>query len=90
MTYQGEEIPINEDKLIEILCKYEARSSAKSFFPYNTDKALFEIDYIENHSPNHIILGEIDVWYESSDQGAYEIVNAQKLKQEITDLMQSQ
>lgn len=90
-TYHLEETPIDEERLMKILSRYEAKYTSKSYFPYSQDGILFEIDYIENHRPAHILLGEeFDIIYESADQDMYDIINAEQLKQEITDLMQSQ
>lgn len=88
-TYHLEETPIDEERLMEILSRYEAKYTSKSYSPYSQDGILFEIDYIENHRPFHILLGEeFDIIYKSLDQDDYDIINAEQLKQEILDIME--
>lgn len=88
-TYHLEETPIDEERLMKILSKYEAKHTWKRYFPYSQEGVLFEIDYIENQRPVHILLGEeFDIIYESADQDAYDIIDAQQLKQDILDIME--
>lgn len=88
-TYHLEETPIDEERLMKILSKYEAKHTWKRYFPYSQERVMFEIDYIENQRPVHILLGEeFDIIYESADQDAYDIIDAQQLKQDILDIME--
>lgn len=76
-------IAIDEDELVDILRKYNAKRTFENHFPYQRDKVDIEIEIIENHRPKHILLGEFNIWYESADKGSYKILNGQQLMDEL-------
>lgn len=90
-------IEINEDvtvvdneKLFNILAKYESRRSRKDYFPFEEDSSMISISLSQNNRPKHIILGDFNIWYESSDDDAYEIIEGDKLIEEILELLASE
>lgn len=87
VTYNGSEIQTDQDKIIKILSKYHSIISFKDYFPYETRKINFEIDFIDNNKPVHILLGEFNVWSKSAGGHVYEIQDAQQLKQELKDAL---
>ena len=88
MLYHGSEIFIDENEILNILSKYRYRITFQRYFPYQNDKIDIEIDLIDNHEPKHILLGEFNIWYESRDKGAYNILKSQELKNEINRLLE--
>ncbi len=79
---------VDENKLIDILSKYSSKKALRNYFPYESDKIDIEIYIVENHKPKHILLGEFAIWYESADKGAYYILNAQELIDELKNIIE--
>jgi hypothetical protein len=79
---------VDENKLIDILSKYNSKKAFQNYFPYESDKIDIEIYIVENHKPKHILLGEFAIWYESGDKGAYNILNGQKLIDELKSIIE--
>jgi hypothetical protein len=46
-----------------------------------------ELDYQDNKKSRHIILGEINIIYESSGQDIYKIIEDDKLQDELSTLL---
>jgi len=87
VSYHGSKINVDKEKLISILDHYYAKKTTYDYFPYLSEKIDITIDFVENHRPRHILLGEFNVWYESSDKGAYDILEVQKLKGELKSII---
>ncbi|MDD4753555.1 MAG: hypothetical protein PHT78_09980 [Desulfitobacteriaceae bacterium] len=83
IMYHGSEVSIENNKLLNILNKYYYRKTFKDYFPYSPEKIDIEIFLIEKRKPKYILLGEFNIWYESADAGAYNILNGKKLKNEL-------
>jgi hypothetical protein len=87
VLYHGAEISTDKNELINILNKYNAKRSLQKYFPYQGNDTDIEIDIIDNHKPKHILLGKFNIWYVSGDKGAYDILNAQQLKDELNNIL---
>lgn len=87
VMYHGSEIYVDENELIKILNKYNAKKAFQEYYPYQSDKIDIEIDFVENNKPRHILLGEFNIWYESSDKGAYNILDGKKLRDELISIL---
>jgi len=46
-----------------------------------------EIDYVDNHKPKHVVLGETNIIYESADGSVFEIIDADKLLVELKEYL---
>ncbi len=69
-------------ELIDLLQEYMVVETSNPF-PMATDKIDIEIDYTDQHKPKHIILGEVNIIYESADEKVYRIIDAEQLQLEI-------
>jgi len=87
VLYHGVEISFDENKLINILNKYNAKKTFQDYFPYQTSDIDIEIDMVDNLKPKHIYLGKFNIWCESANDRAYDILNAQQLKDELINIL---
>lgn len=78
----------NED-LYEILSKYQSKKSKTNFFPYQEDQIVAKFSMCQNQCPRNFLLGEFNVWYESNDKRAYEIIDGDRLLEELLELANS-
>lgn len=74
---------VDNDELFEILLKYKCKKSKKRYLPCSAEDVVVELSLTENHKPKHILLGNFYIWYESGDKKAYEIIEGEKLLEEI-------
>jgi len=88
-VYEGEEIAADENRVLEIVKKYEARRSLKDFFPTRTEDAKIQMILEDGSKVKHIMLGEPDIWYEAEERTGYEIQNADKLLSELESLFEN-
>ncbi|AOT70641.1 hypothetical protein [Geosporobacter ferrireducens] len=79
---------VDNNKLFKILTKYKCKKSKSNYFPYTTGDVIAEISIHQNNKPKHIILGNFNIWYETSDKVAYDIIDGDKLLQEILLLVE--
>lgn len=79
---------INLRKVESIINSYQCKRLAHSFAPYQHDKVIIEIDGISDSRPIHLLLGEINVIYESADIGGFEIQHSDKLLLDILELIE--
>jgi len=86
VLYKGEDITnlIDEKEIADLLNNYDCKRTFKNYFPYQTTDAVVEIDGRINQKPVHILLGKFFISYESADKGAYEIIDGNKLLDEMT------
>lgn len=80
------EEPEEVEKIIGLLDKYDSQRT-KISFPIDMNNNIYEIDYIDNNKPRHIMLGNINIIYESADQKIYEIISGDELIAEIEILI---
>jgi len=86
-VYNDVQLPVDQNEIVKILSKYDSIRTFKYYFPYEGRKINFEIDFVANNKPVHILLGEFNVWYNDADKAVYEIKNAAQLKQELKDAL---
>lgn len=80
---------IDLDLLKERIGRYKCSRIPHSFSPYQGQDVLYMIDGFYDNKPIHIILGEINVVYESSDKGGYKIKDSEKMLEEVISLAES-
>jgi hypothetical protein len=78
---------VDNKELFQILSKYKCKKSKIKYFPYSSDDIVAEISIHQNHKPKHILLGDFNIWYESNDKKAYNIIDGEKLLEEILILI---
>lgn len=86
ILYQGSEIPINDDEVLDVLNKYKSRKTTYKMGNYQNDKVKIEINIYDNHKPKHILLGEFNIWYEAVGKSVFKIINGPDLLEELTIL----
>lgn len=74
---------VDNNKLFEILSRYNCKKSKINYSPYKSDDIFVEISLHQNHKAKHILLGNFNIWYESADKKAYEIIDGDELLCEI-------
>ena len=81
---EGTEITESVDlnKLADILSRYQCGRIPKSFAPYMLSEIRYEINGTYNNKSLHILVGDLNIVYESSEWG-FEIKNSSKLLSEI-------
>lgn len=81
---------VDNEKLFGILSKYKCKRTRNHYFPYQSNDVVVEISIVQNYRPKHILLGEFNVWYESADKEAFDIIDGNKLLNEITSLIEKE
>jgi hypothetical protein len=75
---------VQEKTILNLLSNYKCRRSMKSYFPFHGEDADYELTlHTDTKIPWHILIGKINICYVSSDQGAFEIIDAQNLSTEL-------
>lgn len=74
------------DDIIDILETYESQKT-RNPFPMQTSSTQLEISYVDNNKPRHIVLGDINIIYESSDESVYEVIDGDNLREEIEKVL---
>lgn len=87
ITVNDKDYIVDNAKLFDLLSKYECVRSRKDYFPFSRESNKVEISFTQNKKPRHIVLGEFNIWYESSDTRVYEIINGNKLLEEVIKLV---
>ena len=80
---------VDLDLLSNLISRYECSRIPHSFAPYQGQDVLYWIDGTYNNKELHIILGNINVIYESSDKGGYKIKDSEKMLEEVISLAES-
>ncbi len=76
-------------EIIRILKKYETKKTYNPF-PMQSDSYAMEINYMDNYEPRNIILGELNIIYESADESVFEIIEGDKLLNELQELLKKE
>jgi len=76
-------------EIIRILKKYETKKNYNPF-PMQSDSYAMEINYMDNYEPRNIILGELNIIYESADESVFEIIEGDKLLNELQELLKKE
>lgn len=79
---------INLVMVKQIISDYQCSRIPTSFAPYQQDLVVFEINGIYENRPLHIILGDINIVYESSNKGGYQIKNSDEMLSEIYNIVE--
>lgn len=69
--------------LKKIIAGYKCSRTPVFFAPYQQEAVVYEIDGTYAGRAFHLLLGEINIVYESGDQGGYRIQNSAALLSEI-------
>lgn len=87
ITVNDKDYVVDNDKLYDLLSKYDCVRSRNDYFPIAEAINKVEISLTQNHKPMHILLGEFNIWYESNNTKAYDIINGNILLEEIIKLV---
>lgn len=89
VSYEGEDITdkIDANEFIKLLSTYKCKRTFETYSPYSASDVTWEINLIWSYKPMHILLGNINVWYESADKGYYKILDADLLKQYLEKMV---
>jgi len=68
--------------IVKILKKYDTEKTINPF-PMEMAGTEMEIDYVDNHKPRHVVLGETNIIYESVDGPVFEIIDGDNLLLEL-------
>ncbi len=85
VVYNGVDITDRVDckTLASIVSKYKCSRLPHSFSPYQLSQVVVELNGDNGDKPLHIILGDINVAYESGNKGGFSILNSSALLNEI-------
>lgn len=85
IVYKGTDITetVNIDYFIDVLDEYKCQRSLNTYFPYQLDDIVLEINGVCDNKPMHILLGNFNILYESAEKGASRILSAEKLLLEL-------
>src|SRR6056297_3166302 len=74
MTINGQQFTdeMVVDEIINLLEQFDVVETGNPF-PMETTKTDININYTDNHKPRHIVLGEVNILYESADDTIYKI-----------------
>ncbi|WP_143162380.1 hypothetical protein [Sporobacter termitidis] len=73
--------------LASIVSKYQCSRLPHSFAPYPLSQVAVELNGVNGNNSLHIILGDINVAYESANKGGFSIKNSGALLNEILTVM---
>ena len=90
VTYKGNTITdqVDCEKLASIVSNYTCSRLPHTFSSYQTSQVVVELNGSDGDKPLHILLGEINVAYESANQGGYTIHNSNALLRDILNVIQ--
>lgn len=90
VTYKGNNVTeqVDCEKLASIVSNYTCSRLPHPFVPYQTSQVVVELNGSDGNNPLHILLGDINVAYESGNQGGHTIQNSKALLTEILDVIQ--
>lgn len=79
--YEDEDITSQIDckKLAQTISSYNRSKISHRFAPYQMAIGDIELDYTDNNKVRHVLLGSVNVVYESADKGGYNIYNSDQL-----------
>ncbi len=85
----GEDVSekIDAKELAHALSDVTIRRAIRSYLPYESSEIVWEIDLLYNNRPLHILLGNFNICYESSDNGVDEIQNPELITQSLTQMI---
>ncbi len=85
VTYNGNDVTeqVDCEKLASIVSKYTCSRLPHAFAPTQTSQVVVELNGSDGGKALHILLGDINVAYESANKGGYTIQNSEVLLTEI-------
>jgi hypothetical protein len=85
VKYNGEDVTqrININELESIVSKYKCNRFPDTLNGYQSSQVTIEINGDDGGNPLHILLGEINVVYQSGNKGSYQIKDSKTLLNEI-------
>jgi len=88
--YKYEDITDQVDciKLAQIISAYTRSKLPHSFAPYQITVGDIEINGTAGNKSMHILLGDVDVIYESANKGGYTIYNSEQLVSDVLQMIQ--
>ncbi len=78
---------VDNEVLYQVLDGYESVRTRNDYFPYQSEEIQVEFSLSLKGTSRHFLLGEFCVWYESSDDKIYDIINGSELLDEIIKLI---
>lgn len=90
VTYNGNDVTeqVDCEKLASIVSNYTCSRLPHTFAPTQTSQVVVELNGSDGNNPLHILLGDINVAYESANRGGYTIQNGKALLTELLNIIQ--
>lgn len=90
VTYKNNDVTeqVDCEKLASIVSKYTCSRLPHTFSPTQTSQVAVELNGSDGGKALHILLGDINVAYESANRGGYTIQNGKALLTEILNVIQ--
>ena len=89
IVYRGTDITekAEHEEILQLLSKYKCKASFEKMQSYQTEDVIVEIDGTDNNKPFHIVLGEKYIKYEHAGGFVKNIVDGDKLADEIEKIL---
>ena len=89
VTYKGNDVTeqVDCENLASIVSNYMCSRLPHSF-RYHTSQVVVELNGSDGDKPLHVLLGDINIAYESGNRGGYTIQNSEALLDEILNVIQ--
>jgi len=87
--FHDQYISVDSYELGTIISKYNFQRKIEPVGRIELDLVTFRVDFDYNHHPIHIYLGDLNFMTRGDSYWDYNIRDAQKLKDEVEDLIQS-
>ena len=78
---------IDSGKLARVISSYNRSKVPHHFAPHQMSVDDIEIDYIYDNETRHIVLGSVNVVYESADKGGYTIYDSDQLMNDVNKMI---
>ena len=86
--YHDQYIPVDSNVLGTIISKYHFQRKIEPIGRIELDLVTFRVDFDYKHHPIHIYLGDLNFMTHGDSYWDYNILDAQKLKEEVEALIQ--
>ena len=92
VEYNGVDVTGRVDckALASIVSKYKCSRLPRSFSPYQQSQVVVELNGLNGNNPLHILLGDINVAYQSANNGGFSILDSGALLTEIRNFLPNQ
>lgn len=78
---------INKKALIDYLSDIKCKRTFERFSPMLSSDIAIEIDFVDNGKLLHLILGNINIRYESANKNGYIIINSDEVFKKIQGMI---